>query len=76
MPELYKISDVQDPSDDDKEYGLQLLIEAEKVESNDALMKNLTEYANKKAKEYKSIKDLRSVADEMALNPGKNRNEE
>lgn len=76
MPELHKVSEILDPSDDDLEYGLQLLIEAEKIESNDALFKNLTSYASKKAKEYRSINDLRSVADDMALNPGKSRSEE
>lgn len=76
MPELYKISDIKSPSEEDLDYGVELLLEAEKIDGNEELLKNIQARAGDKSKEYKSIKDLREVSDELNLNPGKDRVEE
>lgn len=71
MEELYKVSEIETPSDSDFDYALGLLEEAQKLEDNAEFMKNLKTYANKKAKIITSVADLRAAANEMAMNPAR-----
>ena len=74
--QIHKVSEVESPDESDLEYAANLLIEAQKIQDNDALYKNVMAHSKKIANTYTSIGDLRSAADEMNLNPGKSRREE
>ena len=67
--EIKKLSEIESPSEEDLQYGLDLLLESEKISANKELMKNLESYGKKKAGEYRSISQLREKANEMAMNP-------
>lgn len=69
MEELYKVSEIESPTDEDLEYGAELLQEAQAIEENPALLKNIKAWARKQAKELTSIADLRALSNDMAMNP-------
>ncbi len=82
MPELYKIADKKKLSDDDLEYGVELLIEAEKIFNNKELYNNIAAKASEKAllysgfkeeKKIKTLDDLKEVREEVNMNPARQR---
>lgn len=75
-PLLYRISDKKSLDEDELDYAINLLVEADKIKDNSELMNNLIEEARKKSKVYRNIKALRDAFNEMALNPGKTRGED
>lgn len=76
--EFTKVSEIKAPSDDELDHAIEILLESEKIKKNDALYKHLIEYAGKKSKQMRSIKDLRQASEESllsSLNPGHDRAE-
>lgn len=76
IPQLYRVSEKKTLDEDELEYAINLLVEAQKIKDNSELMNNLVSAAQKKAKVYRNIKSLRDAFDEMNLNPGKARGED
>ncbi len=73
---IKRISDQKTLSQDDLDYAINLLIEAEKIKDNSELYNNILDAAKKKARVYRSLKSLREASNEMQLNPGKQRGED
>lgn len=70
MPELLKVSELSNPSDDEYQYALDMMEEVQKLCTDKAFMESLRGFGKKKAKVYSSIVELREAANEMFLNPG------
>lgn len=76
VPQLYRVSDKKSLDEDELDYAINLLIEAEKIKENSELVKNISVEAKKKAKIYRSIDSIRDTFNEMMMNPGKTRAED
>jgi hypothetical protein len=67
MEEMYSISDIESPTEEDLDSGLEILIEALKILNSKELLKNIEGYSKKKAEEFRSVKDLRDKFNELAM---------
>lgn len=68
-PEVLKVSELKDPTEDELDYAADLLLEAEKIEDNDELFKAIINRAKARGEKYLSIQDLKDKAEEMSETP-------